>query len=157
MIRHPASLEPLWSATAFAEAGEFDTARELAREVRDVLLVLRAGEPRPGVLTTACSMMERLDAGVEVLLATPQEGACASVTRFLEETSRQGRSARLIHRPGITWKTVLSHARSVSGIVCILIESLENWGLPGQPERRRPPLWSRSLPCPLVVALPPGA
>ncbi|MBF0271687.1 MAG: hypothetical protein HQL98_06470 [Magnetococcales bacterium] len=156
MMAHSATLERFLSATAFAEAGEFDTARELVREMRDILLVLRHGEPQTGVLVTASSMMERLDAGVEILLAAPPEGETQTLTRFLEDVARQGRSARLLHRPGLSWKAVLAHAGAVSGIVCILVESLEKWGLQSHPERRRPPPWSQRLPCPLVVASPLG-
>ncbi|MBF0339911.1 MAG: hypothetical protein HQL95_02985 [Magnetococcales bacterium] len=152
----PASdtLDRLLSATAFAEAGEFVTARTLARGMREILLVLQAGEPQPEVLVTTRSMMERLDAGVEILLAGPETEQNPTLTRFLEEVNRQGRTARLIHRPGIPWKTVLAYAGGISGIVCILVESLEKWGLQSHPERRRPPPWSQRLPCPLVVASP---
>ncbi|MBF0626586.1 MAG: hypothetical protein HQL91_00045 [Magnetococcales bacterium] len=150
-------LDRFWSATAFAESGEFETARELVREVRDILLVLQSGEPASGVWVTARAMMERLDAGVEILVTAPWEGGeVQEVRRFQEEVVRQGRQVRLLHRPGITWHGVLAHANAVSGIVCILVESLEKWGLSKDSEKRRPPIWSRRLPCPLVVATPSG-
>ncbi|MEO5346669.1 MAG: hypothetical protein H7834_09870 [Magnetococcus sp. YQC-9] len=148
-------LEQLLTATTFAEAGEFDTAREMLRAEREILLVVSHDPPQAGILATARSMMERLDAGVAILLAAPTAVPSADLHHFLNEIRSRGRSARVIHQPGISWRSVLTHAREVSGIVCILIESLEKWGLPNGSERRRPPFWSRGLPCPVVVARPP--
>ncbi|MBF0163242.1 MAG: hypothetical protein HQM01_01845 [Magnetococcales bacterium] len=150
----PAPLERLLTASAFAEAGEFETARDMSRAAREILLVVRGDEPQAELLVTTRAMMERLDAGVEILLARPATEQHADWDGFVREVMVSGRSARMVHRPGISWQTVLAHARAVSGIVCILVESLEKWGLPGNAERRRSPFWSRRLPCPLVVARP---
>ncbi|MBF0427406.1 MAG: hypothetical protein HQL94_00665 [Magnetococcales bacterium] len=142
----------MFTATTFAEAGEFDTARELARELRNILLVLQAEDPAPDVLSTALSMMDRLEAGVEILSGMPAEKVSPLLTRFLEDVAKKGKNSRMIHRPGIQWETVVGYASSVPDIVCILVESLEKWGLNSFPKRRHPPPWSNRLPCPLVVA-----
>ncbi len=144
-------LEKMWAAAAFAEAGEFETARMLVQERRNILLVLHEAEPPPGVLSTALSMMERLEAGVEILLRMGEGQRPPALSHFLEEVARNGKNSRLLYRPELSWETVVSHARSVPETVCILVESLERWGLKGNPDKRRSPSWSNRLPCPLVV------
>ncbi|HAT49248.1 MAG: hypothetical protein HQL07_02005 [Nitrospirae bacterium] len=122
------------------------------RDRRTILLVLFSLEPAPEVISTALSMMDRLDAGVEIFLGTPVGSCSFTLDCFLEDVAKKGRNSRLVHRPELSWETVVSYAGSLSDIVCILVESLEKLGLKDDPEGRCPPAWSRHLPCPLVVA-----
>lgn len=121
-------------------------------ERRNILLVLYAMEPTPDVLSTAMSMMERLESGVEILLRSGVKPPSPTLNRFLEDVARNKKNSRLIYHPELSWEAVVSHAGSMSDIVCILVESLEKWGLKNDPVSRRPPVWSHRLPCPLVVA-----
>ncbi|MBF0294922.1 MAG: hypothetical protein HQL96_07005 [Magnetococcales bacterium] len=119
---------------------------------RKILLVLHAREPEAGVLSTARSMMERLEAEVEILMRSEVMYHSTLVDRFLEEVTSNGGYGRLLYRPDLSWDAVVRHAGSLSSVVCILVESLEKWGLKNDRASRRPPLWSNRLPCPLVVA-----
>lgn len=139
-------------ATAFVGPGRNRAVGPLLRDRRTILLVLFSLEPAPGVIPTALSMMERLDAGVEIFLGTPVGSRSFTLDCFLEDVAKNGKNGRLIHRPELSWETVVSYAGSLSDIVCILVESLEKLGLKDDPEGRCPPAWSRHLPCPLVVA-----
>lgn len=146
-------LEKMLVAATFAEAGELETAKMFVRERRNILLVLHEEEPPPGVLSTALSMMERMGAGMEVLLRMGEGNPPPTLIRFLEDVARSGKNSRLLYRPELAWTTVVSHAGSMPDIVCILVESLEMWGLKDNPDKRHPPAWSNRLPCPLVVAV----
>lgn len=140
------------TVTIFAKAGEHRVTKAFVQgRARDILLVLHTLEPDPFVLTTVFSLMERLDAGVEVLLRTDSDAPSLTLKRFLEDVARSERNGRLIYRPGLSWKMVVHHAESFANIVCILVESLEKWGLKNDPESKRRPAWSNRLPCPLVV------
>ncbi|MBF0434646.1 MAG: hypothetical protein HQL77_04655 [Magnetococcales bacterium] len=145
-------MEKMFAVTPHEESGKFGSARGVFNERRNILLVLFALEPTPGVVRTALSMMERLDAGVEILLRTETQPYPLALSRFLDDVTKSGKRSHLIFLPELSWEAVVHHARTVSDIVCILVESLENFGLINDPESRRPPAWSKHLPCPLVVA-----
>ncbi|MBF0181616.1 MAG: hypothetical protein HQM03_16470 [Magnetococcales bacterium] len=119
---------------------------------RKILLVLHAREPEAGVLATARSMMERLEAEVEILMRSEVMYHSTPVDRFLEEVTSSGGNGRLLYRPDLSWDAVVRHAGALSSVVCIVVESLEKWGLKNDRASRRPPPWSNRLPCPLVVA-----
>lgn len=138
--------------TALVRPGKNNIAGSLLRDRRNILLILFSLEPAPEVISMALSMMERLDAGVEILLGTTIGSRSLTLDCFLKEVAKNGKNSLLIHRPELSWETVVGHASSLSDIVCILVESLEKLGLKDDPESRRPPAWSRRLPCPLVVA-----
>ncbi|MBF0126260.1 MAG: hypothetical protein HQM02_03520 [Magnetococcales bacterium] len=144
--------EQLLMAATFAGAGEPPPAGKTAQKRRTVLLVLRALEPAPEVLAAALSMMDRLEAGVEILLRAAVRPPSVTLGVFLEEVASHGKESHLTCLPELSWEAVVGHAESVTEIVCIMVESLETWGLKSDPESRRPPVWSNRLPCPLVVA-----
>ncbi|NGZ26832.1 MAG: hypothetical protein G8345_08075 [Magnetococcales bacterium] len=143
------SLEKLLNAVTFAEAGEFSTASSMITDERSILLVLQEDEPPPWLLNTALSMVDRLEAGVEILL--PAVGAKLSPTmaRFVGHVEERGHHSRVIHRPDMVWENVAAYAQGMPSIVCIMVESLEKWGLKGD---RATNQWRAKLPCPLVVA-----
>ena len=60
-------IEDMLSAAAFAETGEFETARELARGSRKVLLILTGSVADTKSFTYAMSVAERIGAGLEIM------------------------------------------------------------------------------------------
>lgn len=133
---------------AFVESGGFELP---VGTRRSILLALGEGEPGAGLWSATLSMMERLEAGVEILQRARSGEESSGLRGFLRDVARSGRSGRLIPRAEVSWETVVAHAGSLSGIVCILVDSLEAWGLEKTAARKRPPAWSARLPCPLVV------
>src|SRR5665648_1239735 len=79
-------LEELVSAASFAEAGEFDTARDMLDGGRKVLLVLTGRETDVKSLKYAFSIAARTQAGLEVLVAA--DGGTAEVLRLCKEEAR---------------------------------------------------------------------
>ena len=116
------NLENLFAATAFAERGEFDTARSIGGR-RSVLLVLTGtGNDRASV-KYALSMSKRVDACVEVLYVSRrvEEGG---ILVYLEgEAARAGVLFKVVKGSGCLKKAVIAHTEKRRDINLVVVES----------------------------------
>lgn len=141
-------LETLLMASTFAEAGEFETAKELLVPRRQVLLALEETQAAGHALQCAVNLCKRVDAALDVLLVSGGEGSSAGVSTALADV---GLPYRLINVSGVLGKEITRYVRSCRSVAFVVIESLDAWGADktGEP-------W-RLLGCPLVVATTDGA
>jgi len=143
-------LEELISAASFAEAGEFDTARDMLGGDRKVLLVLTGRETDIKSLKYAFSMADRTQADLEVLAAT--DGSTAEVLRLCKEKAhRQGVALKITRKSGCIKEAVIKYARHRRDIVCVVIESTEALNTDCSSEQKRlTGVWEK-LGCPLAL------
>lgn len=143
-------LEELFSAASFAEAGEFDTARDMIGGDRKVLLVLTGRETDVKSLKYAFSIAARTQAGLEVLAST--DGGTAEVLKLCqEEARRQGVTLKVTRKGGCIKEAVVKYAKDRRDLVCVVIESTEALNTDCSSEQKRlSGVWEK-LGCPLTL------
>jgi hypothetical protein len=82
--------EKIMSAAAFAEAGEFETAKRMLNERRKVLLVLTGGEPDMKAAKYAINTSKRIGAGIEILYLARNNEEKSFLEEYLEELKTKG-------------------------------------------------------------------
>lgn len=145
-------LEGLFSAASFAEAGEFDTARDMldGDRGRKVLLVLTGRETDVKSLKYAFSIAARTQAGLEILAAA--DGGTVEFLRLCEEEARdQGVALKVTKKSGCIKEAVIKYARNRRDLVCVVVESTEalNADCTGE-QKRLAGVWEK-LGCPLAL------
>lgn len=134
-------LETLLMALTFAEAGEFETAKDMVTR-RQVLLALEADQPAGHAVQCAVNLCTRVNARLDVLLGSSGD-LPASVSAALADADLP---YELIRAQGTLSKEIIHYVRSCRSVVFVVIESLDIWGA----DRTAKP-WL-TLGCPLVVA-----
>lgn len=150
MSRIGKRLEGMISAASFAEAGEFETAREMLDGSRQVLLVLTGRETELKSLKYAFSIAERTGAGLEVLAA--EGGSTAEMLSHSEEKARQlGVPLKVTRKSGCIKEAVIRYARGRRDLVCVVIESTDALNSDCSSEQKRlSGIWEK-LGCPLAL------
>lgn len=142
-------IEDIMTTSTFAEAGEFETAREILRGERRVLLAMREGEVERKVLTYAMNTCKRIGAEMDILyLSTTDAGENKMLKEFFSELQREGINYRLIQKIGRLREEIKNYTDSESNINFVVVESpvVERWN--------REEMLSKILEkikCPLVV------
>ncbi len=135
-------LETWFNAVTFAEAGEFETAREILKEEQHVLLVLPDDTFQQNTLDRALNLSSRCGAAILDIFYPP-----------VAETHLQS-LLQTYHDSAIRWQTlaiqgdldsaVLDYVRRTPAVAFVVLEEMsENLATLTSP-------W-RNLPCPLVV------
>lgn len=139
------------SAAAFAEAGEFDTARQMAAGRKKVLLVPTNRDMDGRSLLYALNIADRTDSDLEVLVAgdVDLEEQLAVCEGKAGETSV---GISIVRRRGCVKSAILKHTRRRSNnYVCVVIEAMEDLSIDCQgTEKNLGGIW-RQLDCPLTV------
>ncbi len=144
-------LEKLFSAASFAEAGEFETARELAAGDRKVLLVLSGRETDVKALKYALSISKRTDAALEVL-TTADGPATEKMLNLCKQQAREDSVAcSLVKKNGCIKKALVAHTKNRRDFLCVVIESTDALDIDcSREERKLAGIWDR-LGCPLAL------
>lgn len=150
MSRIGKKLEGMISAASFAEAGEFETAREMLDGSRKVLLVLTGRETDVKSLKYAFSIAERTGAGLEVLAATG-DGVAEILSLCEKEARRLGVSIEVTRKSGCIKEAVIKYARGRRDLVCVVIESTDALNNDCSSEQKKlSGVWEK-LGCPLAL------
>ncbi len=143
-------LEGLFSAASFAEAGEFETARDLLAGERKVLLVLTGRETDIKSLKYALSIAHRTDASLEVL-ASGGDATAGVLSLCEEEARKEAVGLKVVKKHGCIKEAVVRYARDRRDLVCVVIESTDalNHGCSHE-QKRLTGIWEK-LGCPLAL------
>jgi len=138
------------SASAFAEEGEFETARELS-EGGSVLLVLRGSEEEEKkTIRFALNISKRIGAGLEVLVVSAKKEAEKLLDYLKRVSEKEGIGLKKVEKTtGCIKNLIISYTKKRSDIKFVVIESPETLNI-DCPERRLQKEWS-DIKCPLVV------
>ncbi len=143
--------EDMNAAVAFAEAGEFDTAREMVKEKKSILLVLAGTDKDKQSFTYALNACKRLEAEMEILFTAqkdPQYGA-----QFFEELERANIMYIVRKDQGCLRETILELTKKRDDLLFVVVDPANIDGTyqeKGNPHQVDSNFLTR-LGCPLVV------
>jgi len=144
-------VEDYMSASAFAEAGEAETARSLIRSERTVLLALTPRGVDVRSAEYARGVCKRIDAALEIILVPGGEGQSRFLRDFKRELKKDGIPWRLESTTGCLKKRILEHTDRRSDIHFVVIESSEELDIECDEESGAVKRFFARLRCPLVV------
>lgn len=146
-------IESAMAAAAFAEAGEFNTAREMMKEERRVLLAVRYGQIDKKTLRYAYNTAKRIGATLDILYVSSIDTIDYVLGQFITELKEEGLFHRLIRKNGCLKKQIIDYTNSEKDILFVVIESSENLDIDcGLKNRNLSENWDK-LKCPLVVVM----
>ena len=144
-------LDEIFSAATFAEAGEFETARQMLGGRKKVLLVLTGREADANALRYALNVAGRTGAALEVL-ATFEDGLTAAVLGLCErEAGKRSLDLLVVRKDGKPRMAVIRHARDRHDLVCVVIDSTGAHEIDGSTGSRSLSSVWKKLGCPLVL------
>lgn len=139
------------AASAFAEVGDFETARQMLRGNRRVLLALRKEGISKKTLLYAMNACKRVGTGLDILFISHDEGEPEDLREFMKSLEGEGIAFNLIRRMGCLKKEIIDYVKEKKNIDFVVIESTENLERECK-EGSLSDAWS-ALRCPLVVVM----
>ncbi len=151
-----ARIENALSAVSFAEEAEFETAREMMKEERRVLLALREYRIDEKTLKYALNTCKRVKANLDILYVSASGAVAPIVEHFLPLLEKEGIVYRLIQKSGCLKQAIIDYTTSKKEILFVVIESSDSLDVDcAGTERRLSESW-KNLRCPLVVVSEPA-
>jgi hypothetical protein len=126
--------EDVLSAASFAESGEFDTARDILREGRRVLLAIREEKMEREVLKYAMNTCKRIRTDMDILyLSSANSGGNPMLKQFFSELQSEGINYRLIQKNGSLREEIKNYTDSERSICFVVAESftVDRWSKEG--------------------------
>jgi hypothetical protein len=115
--------EDIMSAASFAEAGEFETAREMLAGRKKVLLVLAGGEADTKSLKYALNTAQRTDGALEVLVTSRGESTVRLLEKCAEEAEKASVGLKVSRKTGCKKEAIISYTKKRRDILCVVVES----------------------------------
>ena len=144
-------LEEMFSATAFAEAGEFDTAEQFLSGKEKVLLVLTGRETDVKSLKYALNIAKRTRAALEVLVTCDGGAAAELLELCAEKARRESLGLEVTRKTGCIRESIIRHARDRNDLVCVVIDSTDALDIDCSSDSQRlAGIWKK-LGCPLAL------
>ena len=141
--------EDAMAATAFAEAGEFETARETIREQRKILLALTGEKADINAFRYALNMCKRIGAELEILYVS--EHAKGLLKQFQSELRKEGIEHCIIQKSGCLEEEIQNYTRIKRDILFVVVEVSEGLNInTKKADKILSDAWE-NLKCPLVV------
>lgn len=146
-------IEDWLSAISFAEAGEFETAKEIMKGNRRVLLALRSGQIDQKTLKYAINTCKRVGADLDILFVSPTGYVDPGLKQFTEELQRNRISHCLMQKNGDMKQEIIDYTDSHKEILFVVIESSDSLDVDCKGrDKRLSEVW-QDLKCPLVVVM----
>jgi hypothetical protein len=144
-------IEDLMSAVSFAEEGEFETARELLKEERRILLAVRTGQVDSKTFRYALNTCKRIGASLDVLYISPSEAEDPLLDQCLSDLKQEGIDYRLIRKSGCLKQEIIDYTTAKKEIVFAVTESSDNLDVDCKGKGKGLSEAWQNLKCPLVV------
>ncbi|KJR41017.1 hypothetical protein MCHI_003086 [Candidatus Magnetoovum chiemensis] len=142
-------LDSIFASVTFAEAGEFETAREFLKSKKKVLLALKDGQADVKTLNYAVNTCKRLNTALDVLYAGTESERASISTEFIEEVRRHGIECKLIKCSGDIKEEIVKYTNANSDILYVIVESSPD--IEASLESKEVSKTFKMLKCPLVV------
>jgi hypothetical protein len=147
------NFERVMAAATFAEAGEFETAREMMKEERRVLLGLRQGHIDRKTLKYALNTSGRIGAKLDILYVSSPGSIDPVLQQFFDELEENNILYRFIQSGGCLKEKIIEYTSAEKDILFVVIESSENLDIDCKGKTGKlSTAWSK-LKCPLVVVM----
>ncbi len=141
-------LEDVMAAAAFAQAGEFETARETLKEQRKILLALTGEKSDVNACRYALNTCKRIGAELEILYTSKK--AKGSLNQLQPELKKCGIEYSLIKKNGCLEKEIQNYTNMKRNILFVVIEAHEEINTNSKKVNKNfVESWGR-LKCPLV-------
>jgi len=150
MKRLVKKFEDMITTSAFVEAGESKTDRELLKEGRRILLAIKEGHSDKKTLKYALNICKRVVANLDILYISSTEGTNPVLKEFFMELEKEGFNYKLVRREGCLEKEIKEYTDSHEEILFVIIDSSEGLDVDSGSSGKLPEVW-RNLKCPLVV------
>jgi hypothetical protein len=145
-------IEDWLSAISFAEAGEFETAKEILNENRRVLLALKGGQIDQKTLKYTVNTCKRIGANLDILYFSSETDDLI-LEQFLKELGNEGIQCKLVEKKGGYFKQeIIDYANERKEIVFVVIESSDSLDDCKVKHKGLSDSW-QNLQCPLVVVM----
>ncbi len=144
-------IEDLMSAVSFAEEGEFNTAKEMLRDERVVLLAVKKEELDKRVFRYAINACKRVRANLDILYISPVEVTDPVLDECLSEVRKEGLKYRLMRKTGCIKQEIIDYTNSKKGVLFAVAAEMENLDLDCKGKGKRLSDAWQNLKCPLVV------
>ncbi|MBC8414122.1 universal stress protein [bacterium] len=137
------------AAATFAEAGEFETAREIMHESRKVLLALTGDKSAENAFKYAINTCLRIGADLEILHSDIYEKK--QIVNFQSELRSKGVDSLFINVEGCVKEEVMDYTSKRTDILFVVVESSDGLDMNCNKSKKViSKLWV-NLKCPLVV------
>ncbi len=140
------------SAASFAEAGAFDSAREMLSGGKKILLVLTGRGLDEKSFQYAVNMAQRMDADIEALVNVRGKGVDEMLDSFAERAAESNTGFKVVRKKkGCIKEAVIKHTRKRRDFLCVVIESTDSLEIEcAENDRKLDGVWGE-LGCPLAV------
>jgi hypothetical protein len=144
-------MENEMAAASFAEEGQFESARQIMKEERRVLLAVREHRMDCKTLKYALNTCRRVDADLDILYVSVSGATDPVLDGFLTDLRAGGILYRIIERTGCLKQAIIDYTNSRKEVLFVVIESSDNLDVDcSVRDRRLSESWNK-LKCPLVV------
>jgi hypothetical protein len=145
------TMENAMAAASFAEEGQFESARQVMKEERRVLLAVREHWIDRKTLKYALNTCRRVGADLDILYVSVSGAADPVLDGFLSDLRSGGILYRVIERTGCLKQAIIDYTNSRKEVLFVVIESSDNLDVDcSVRDRRLSESWN-NLKCPLVV------
>ena len=141
-------IEKEMTAVSFAEAGEFETAREMLKPEETVLLVLSGHEREEKSMKYALSFCKRMGAALEILYGTASQKRAG---HFFEELKQNGIKYEVRETKGCLKQAVVDITNQNREIHYVVINSQKNFESGCERASSMLLEMRRLINCPLIV------
>ncbi len=142
-------LEDSMSAVAFAEAGEFETARSIIKERRKILLALTGKNSDTNAFRYAVNICNRIKADLEMLYVGEYEKT--RLDYYKSQLENEGIEYNVIRGKGCIKDELLRYTDNKKEILFVVIESPDGLSINCKEEEHFIADSYKKLKCPLVV------
>ena len=142
-------IEDEMSAIAFAEAGEFETAREILKEQRRILLALTGEKSDSNAFRYALNMCKRIGADLEIICSRQHEKG--SLDQFKGKLKKDGIQYKLIKVDSCVKEEILKYTSKATDILFVVVESSDGLNLNCKKSKKIISESWTNLKCPLVL------
>ncbi len=151
MQRLGKKFDEMMVASAFAEEGEFETARQILKGNRQVLLCLRRGYINEKTLLYAINACKRTGSGLHILYISSDGIETEEIINFMKSLESMGINYRLVKKTGYLEKEIVNYVKENKSIDFVVVESSEVPDIDCR-EGTLSGIW-HDLKCPLVVVM----
>ena len=142
--------QEIMSATAFAEAGEFDAAKDILRKRRKVLLVLTGMETDMKAARYALNTSRRIGAGIEILYLAKSDAEQIFLERYMKELKAKGVDYQITQCEGSVKDGIAGFIEKEKDIQFVVIDSADLGLRSARDQKAALEEWER-LKCPVVL------
>ena len=145
------NIENAMSAISFAEEGEFNTARDILKEERRVLLAIRENQMESKMFRYAINLCKRVGAQLDILYISSAEALHPVLEQAMNEMRTEGIGFRLVRKSGCMKQQIIDYTNTTKEIIFAVTESSENLDVECKGKSGKLSEAWQSLKCPLVV------